>query len=127
MKFTTETACRHCGQVHIIETGRMIDDIEAADMAVEACFCDGAEAEKATTRALVAVPAMFGPDCDPAYGTPVQNEDTMTLLVSIAVLVATGKLEGVTIKLTDEQTAKFSSSKRLTITRERKRKAQRAV
>ena len=128
MSHTIEAACPFCGQVRFIKTSKDLSPGEAELAAIEECLCDGAETDKATRRAEKAVPIMFGPECDPAYGTPVNDPDTMALLILIAVKVATFKLGDVTIKLTDEQTAKFTIKEdHLRIIRERKRKTQKAV
>jgi hypothetical protein len=107
---TEKGYCRHCGQVKVVtvsvKKGEAPTEIQLVEAATSECQCHAAKRERATKKAVDAIPVLFGPNVHQEIGTPVKKE-IHPLLQEIAILVATEELGQVTIKLNANETATF--------------------
>lgn len=97
--------CECCGQNIIVECyAKDPTDDKLMKIATEQCQCDGAKRKRVMERAKTKIPEYFGRGCSPIYGNPV-DEKTEAWLLEGALLLATEKIDSVTIKLNDSEVA----------------------
>jgi hypothetical protein len=113
---TEKGYCRFCQQGIIVtvhtKPNEKPTDGALNEAATEKCNCEGAKRDRANKKAIENIPKLFGESCPVELGGPIDKKHH-PWLIETAILVATEKIEAVTLKLGPNITAVFKSDKGL--------------